>query len=430
MIDQEGIKIELEAIDQDARVMLVGVSGYVDQANCYLLQETIDKCLGDNFFRLVFDLQKLMYMSSAGWGVLIGEIKRFRENGGDIKLANMGPEIYEIYQMLEFYHIISEYPSAEDALKSFNIKPAKLSKEAPVEVIAVEEEQPVNEENVPEDEIVEAELPVAAEEETPVEDEIEEAAPSEEEYVEENIPEEEFVEEDTSLTESPVAEESFAEKTLDAEEAPGEDAEIIEEVSVEEVEVDAEDSSVDELADIEETFDEESDEDFEPEETSEPGEQVYYIEEDSIDELPVEEEKPEKPRRPKEPAHLEKSPEKKDTPGDNPHIILEDEIDINIDGFLANEGIAVSGPRKNKANYIEFNPNKYQRKFDIKVMPIPDKIRDIVGRNPGFSPRKIRGMLKHPDYGNVKIGYFKFKSLLKTLDLDTKQKRYRYYRSA
>jgi len=445
MIDQEGIKIELEAIDQDAQVMLVSVSGYVDQANCYLMQETIDKCLGDKFFRLVFDLQKLMYMSSAGWGVLIGEIKRFRENGGDIKLANMGPEIYEIYQMLEFYHIISEYPSAEDALKSFNIKSAEFSEEAPVEVVGVEEEQPVNEESIPEDENVEAELPVANQEETPVEQETEDATLSEEDLVEEDIseediPEEELVEEDASLTESPVAEEFSAEKSLDAEEATGEDEETIEEASVEEVEVDAEDNSIDEAADIEETldeesgpeetFEEESEEKSEPEETPEPEEQVYYIEEDSIDELPVEEEKPEKPRRLKESAHLEKTPEKKDTSDDNPHIILEDEIDINIEGFLANEGIAVSGPRKNKSNYVEFNPDKYQRKFNIKVMPIPDKIRDIVGRNPELSPREIRNMLKHPDYGNVKISYFKFKSLLKALDLDTKQKRYRYYRSA
>lgn len=63
-------------------------------------------------------------------GVLIGEIKRFRENGGDIKLANMGPEIYEIYQMLEFYHIISEYASVADALKSMNIgsSPGRVEK--------------------------------------------------------------------------------------------------------------------------------------------------------------------------------------------------------------------------------------------------------------------------------------------------------------
>ena len=28
-------------------------------------------------------------MSSAGWGIFVGEVKRFREKGGDIKLVNM-----------------------------------------------------------------------------------------------------------------------------------------------------------------------------------------------------------------------------------------------------------------------------------------------------------------------------------------------------
>lgn len=442
MIDQEGIKIELEVIDQDARVMLVSVSGYVDQANCYLMQDTIDKCLADKFFCLVFDLQKLMYMSSAGWGVLIGEIKRFRENGGDIKLANMGPEIYEIYQMLEFYHIISEYPSAEDALNSFNIKSDEFSEEKPVEEFAAEEEEPVTEDNVPEEEILETqasvaeeeeiperEAPAAEEEEIPEEEESEEVASPGEELAEEDIAEEESVEEETSLTESSIDKESGAEKPLDTEEAPEESDETIEDVSVEVVEEDAEEDNIEEEADIEETFDEES----EPEETPEPEEQAYYIEEDSIDELPLEDEKPKKSKKPsrlKEAARSEKTPEKKDTPDDNPQVVLEDEIDINIEGFLANEGIAVSGPRKDKSNYIEFDPDKYNRKFNIKVMPVPDKIKDIISKNPELSPRQIRNMLKHPDYGNVKISYLKFKSLLKALELDTKEKRYRYYRSA
>lgn len=447
MIDQEGIKIELEVIDQDAQVMVVSVSGYVDQANCYLMQETIDKCLADKFFRLVFDLQKLMYMSSAGWGVLIGEIKRFRENGGDIKLANMGPEIYEIYQMLEFYHIISEYPSAEDALNSFNIKSANFSEEEPTEeAVAEEEEQAVAEESLPEEEVVEKDKQAVPEEGSPEEEVVESEAPaveetpaeavgfSEEELAEEDTSEEELVGEDASLSESetPVEEETAAD-TPETEEASEEDEKTIEEVSVEEIEVDLEDDEPDEEDSIEESLDEESGEETGSEETPEPEEQVYYIEEDSIDEEPIEEEKPKKTRkskRYKESAHLEKTPEKKDTSDDNPQVILEDEIDINIEGFLANEGIAISGPRKDKSNYVEFNPDKYQRKFDIKVMPIPDKIRDIVSRNPELSPRQIRSMLKKPEYGNVKISYFKFKSLLKALELDTKQKRYRYYRSA
>jgi hypothetical protein len=68
-------------------------------------------------------------MSSAGWGVFVGEIKTVREKGGDIKLASMTAEVSEVYQILEFYHIIDDYISINEALKSFgnNIKSEKPS---------------------------------------------------------------------------------------------------------------------------------------------------------------------------------------------------------------------------------------------------------------------------------------------------------------
>jgi len=121
MIEQEGIKINTKLIDKSSYIYLINLGGYVDQTNVHILQNAIDEKLNKEQYKLIFDLKDLKYMSSAGWGVLIGEIKRFRESGGDIKLINMGPEVYEIYQMLEFYHIISEYSSLNDATESFTI---------------------------------------------------------------------------------------------------------------------------------------------------------------------------------------------------------------------------------------------------------------------------------------------------------------------
>ena len=43
---------------------------------------------------------------------------------------------------------------------------------------------------------------------------------------------------------------------------------------------------------------------------------------------------------------------------------------------------------------------------------------------------KIKKTLRQPEYGVLKIGYWKLRSLLKSLELDTKEKRYRFYRSA
>ncbi|MFZ0391626.1 MAG: STAS domain-containing protein, partial [Calditrichia bacterium] len=115
-MSKEGISIQSKIIDKSNNIAVIELGGYIDQANVHLLQKEIDHKINEGLFKIIFNMQNLVYMSSAGWGVLIGEIKRFRENGGDIKLCSLNPEVYEIFQMLEFFHIINEYASIEDAL--------------------------------------------------------------------------------------------------------------------------------------------------------------------------------------------------------------------------------------------------------------------------------------------------------------------------
>jgi anti-sigma B factor antagonist len=416
MIDQEGIKIDIKVIDYESRLAMVTVSGYVDQANCHLLQQTIGKCLDDKYYHVVFDLQKLVYMSSAGWGVLIGEIKRFRENGGDIKLANMGPEIYEIYQMLEFYHIISEYPSIEDALKSFNVKSIGHSEEPAVAKEFTEEESAGREKAIDEGE--EAAADVGVEEGSTPE--------AEETLAEELAPETEETPAEEELEEEPEPEE-IIEDGANAKSAVSEEDEnsVSEDVSPEEKPADEEKKSIFEEPIRKEDFIKLSTSDKQSEITDE----AHPLEEEEQGEIETgpEEKETNIQVSKKESKYRENS---KGTSDDNSKIISEDEIDINIEGILADEGISISSSSPSGLNYVEFDPEKYTRRVDIKMMPVPDKIREIVAHNPELNPLQIRKMLNHPDYGGVNIGYLKLKSLLKSLELDTKEKRYRFYRSS
>jgi hypothetical protein len=61
------------------------------------------------------------YVSSAGWGVFVGEIKGIRENGGDLKLVQMMPEVYDVFEMLEFHRILECYDSIEEAIDDFDL---------------------------------------------------------------------------------------------------------------------------------------------------------------------------------------------------------------------------------------------------------------------------------------------------------------------
>jgi len=59
------------------------------------------------------------YISSAGWGIFISEIREIREHGGDLKLAGMIPDVREVFDLLEFENILQSYTDADLAVASF-----------------------------------------------------------------------------------------------------------------------------------------------------------------------------------------------------------------------------------------------------------------------------------------------------------------------
>ncbi|MBN2424903.1 MAG: STAS domain-containing protein [Calditrichaceae bacterium] len=113
------IKSQSKFADKNGEIMILELGGHIDQSNSYQLQKMFDDIITSGCYQVVVDFKELFYMSSAGWGVFIGEIKRFRENGGDIKLANMNPDIQDVFQMLEFFHILEDYVSVQEALSAF-----------------------------------------------------------------------------------------------------------------------------------------------------------------------------------------------------------------------------------------------------------------------------------------------------------------------
>jgi len=68
---------------------------------------------------MVVDLGDVEYISSAGWGIFVGEIKGVRQLDGDIKLAGMSSSVREVFDLLEFNTLLKPYNSKEEALAAF-----------------------------------------------------------------------------------------------------------------------------------------------------------------------------------------------------------------------------------------------------------------------------------------------------------------------
>jgi len=268
------IQVKTEFIDKTLPVVCVTLGGYIDQSNSDKIQKVFDNLFSSQHFNVIFDFSKVVYMSSAGWGIFVGEVKRFRESGGDIKIANMDAEIYEVFQMLEFYHIMEDFNTVEEALESFGVQVEKKPDSAGTDEPLDPESSPV-------------------------------------------------------MKVKPVEPSTFFEK----------------------------------------------------------GNELY----------------------------------------NKTQIIIRDEKkDISITPQPL--------PAKKEKKKLDDDDNHRHRReeeqrLDIALLPIQEKIRKIVAEFPLLNLRQMRKMLKHEDFGRHRVGLLRLHRILKELNLETKAKRYRFYRS-
>lgn len=100
-------------------IKVLQCKGFIDTTTSSLLEAKMSEMLQSKNYRIIIDLGEVDYISSAGWGIFISEIKNIRKNKGDLKLVNMKPEVMEIFELLDFTNILEYYKSLDEALKKF-----------------------------------------------------------------------------------------------------------------------------------------------------------------------------------------------------------------------------------------------------------------------------------------------------------------------
>ena len=115
----KGIDVYVEEAVANRGVSVLRVSGYVDTTTSPELERRLQALLREKRYHIVVDLTRVEYISSAGWGIFISEIREIREQGGDLKLAGMIADVREVFDLLEFENILQAYPDSELAVSSF-----------------------------------------------------------------------------------------------------------------------------------------------------------------------------------------------------------------------------------------------------------------------------------------------------------------------
>ncbi|MBN2411608.1 STAS domain-containing protein [candidate division KSB1 bacterium] len=148
----EGIHLSVEKAGLQESISVIKVGGYIDTTTSSELEQALNNLIKAGSYLIIIDLGNVDYVSSAGWGIFISEIKGIREKGGDLKLVNMVPEVYEVFELLEFHHILKAYDSIEQAIDDFENRGMTKYSEPKKEIKPPKPKEPLKKEPVVEEE--------------------------------------------------------------------------------------------------------------------------------------------------------------------------------------------------------------------------------------------------------------------------------------
>ncbi len=114
--ETEGGIARIEPIEYPDGVIVLRINGHLDSSSAADLENVLESVYEYGIRKIIVDLVDVSYISSGGWGIFTGRVKSLREGGGDVVLAGMSPEVFDIYELLGFQDIIMSFQKVDEAV--------------------------------------------------------------------------------------------------------------------------------------------------------------------------------------------------------------------------------------------------------------------------------------------------------------------------
>ena len=105
--------------ERDNTIYVMELKGYLDAHTTPILEDSFQKLLNEKKYRIIVNCKDLSYISSAGLGVFMAFIEDVRANSGDIKMSDMIPKVFNIFDLLGFPMLYDIVKTEEEAVKKF-----------------------------------------------------------------------------------------------------------------------------------------------------------------------------------------------------------------------------------------------------------------------------------------------------------------------
>jgi anti-sigma B factor antagonist len=99
-------------------VAILQIDGGLGYENHRDFAEMVDRALHEGVRHIIFDMDRLVYLSSWGIGSVLAATARVRQNGGKAVLANVKRDLFHTLRIMRLVHILEIRDSVEDALEA------------------------------------------------------------------------------------------------------------------------------------------------------------------------------------------------------------------------------------------------------------------------------------------------------------------------
>ncbi len=108
------------ARQDNGEVSILSIKGYLDAHTAPEFENELTKLLEESRYKIVVAMTELQYISSAGLGVFMGFIEDVRQNEGDIKLTEVSPRVFKVFDLLGFPSLYEFYDTTDEARNKFS----------------------------------------------------------------------------------------------------------------------------------------------------------------------------------------------------------------------------------------------------------------------------------------------------------------------
>lgn len=103
------------ASTEHGQVTVVTVGGEIDVYTAPVLRDALDQQIADGRIHLVVDLEDVSFMDSTGLGVLVGRLKRVRNERGTLRVVCTQERVLKIFKITGLDKVFAIHTSAEEA---------------------------------------------------------------------------------------------------------------------------------------------------------------------------------------------------------------------------------------------------------------------------------------------------------------------------